>query len=270
MYKKIQEAAEYIKSKSDIKPVIGLILGSGLGYIADEIEDPIIIDYKDIPHFPQSTVKGHAGKMVIGMLEGKPVITLKGRFHAYEGHELSKLVFPIYVFKELGVEGLVLTNAAGGVNRTYNPGDIVANTSFINFTFKNPLIGPNIDEMGPRFPSMATPIDRKWLDKIEKGAEEKKIKIQEGTYCWMLGPSYESPAEIKMLEKLEGDLVGMSTMPEIIAANHCGIKAVAFSAVTNMAAGILPQPLNHKEVMEVAERIKHKFAKVVKIAIKTF
>lgn len=270
MYNKIKEATEYITSKIDIKPLIGLILGSGLGYIADEIEDPIIIDYKNIPHFPQSTVTGHEGKMVIGMLEGKPVVTLKGRFHAYEGHQLSKLIFPIYVFKELGVEGLILTNAAGGVNRTLNPGDIVANADFINFAMKNPLIGPNLDELGPRFPAMAKPIDRKWLKRIEEKAEEKRIKISEGTYCWMMGPSYETPAEIKMLEKFEGDLVGMSTMPEIIAANHCGIKAVAFSAVTNMAAGILHQPLNHKEVMEVAERIKYKFAKVVKIAIKTF
>ncbi|KLO22027.1 purine nucleoside phosphorylase [Marinitoga sp. 1197] len=270
MYAKIKEAAEYINSKTDIKPLLGLILGSGLGYIADEIEDPIVIDYKNIPYFPRSTVVGHAGQMVIGMLEGKPVVALKGRFHAYEGHSLKKLIFPIYVFKELGVDGLILTNAAGGVNRTLNPGDIVANIDFINFAMKNPLIGPNIEEFGPRFPSMVSPIDKKWLKKIKYKAEEKRIKIEEGTYCWMLGPSYETPAEIKMLEKFEGDLVGMSTMPEIIAANHCGIRAVAFSAVTNMAAGILPQPLNHKEVMEVAERIKHKFAKVVKIAIKTF
>ncbi|SHE32955.1 purine-nucleoside phosphorylase [Marinitoga hydrogenitolerans DSM 16785] len=270
MYTKIWEAANYISSKTDIKPLLGLILGSGLGYIADEIEDPIVIDYKDIPHFPQSTVVGHAGKMVIGMLEGKPVISLKGRFHAYEGHDLKKLIFPIYVFKELGVEGLILTNAAGGVNRTLKPGDIVANTDFINFALKNPLIGPNTDELGPRFPAMVTPIDKKWLKRIEEKAEEKKIKIEEGTYCWMMGPAYETPAEIRMLERFEGDLVGMSTMPEIIAANHCGIKSVSFSAVTNMAAGILPQPLNHKEVMEVAERIKHKFAKVVKIAIKTY
>ncbi|MBM7558264.1 purine-nucleoside phosphorylase [Marinitoga litoralis] len=270
MYNKIKEAVEYISSKTDVKPLLGLILGSGLGYIADEIEDPIIIDYKDIPHFPQSTVVGHEGKMIIGMLEGKPVVTLKGRFHAYEGHDLKKLIFPIYVFKELGVEGLILTNAAGGVNKTFNPGDIVADVDFINFSMKNPLIGPNVDELGPRFPAMASPVDKKWLKRIKENAEEKNIKIEEGTYCWMLGPSYETPAEIKMLEKFEGDLVGMSTMPEIIAANHCGIKSVAFSAVTNMAAGILPQPLDHKEVMEVANRIKHRFAKVVKIAIKTF
>ncbi|GAB6188633.1 purine nucleoside phosphorylase I, inosine and guanosine-specific [Marinitoga arctica] len=270
MYRKITEAANFISSKTDIKPLLGLILGSGLGYIADEIQDPIIIDYKNIPHFPQSTVTGHEGKMVIGILEGKPVVALKGRFHAYEGHDLKNIIFPIYVFKELGVEGLILTNAAGGVNRTLKPGDIVANIDFINFAIKNPLIGPNLEEFGPRFPSMASPIDKKWLKRIEEKSYEKKVKIEKGTYCWMMGPSYESPAEIKMLEKFEGDLVGMSTMPEIIAANHCGIKVVSFSAVTNMAAGILPQPLNHKEVMEVAERIKHKFAKVVKIAIKTY
>lgn len=270
MLTKIRKASEYIKEITEDKPLIGLILGSGLGYVADKINNKKEIRYEDIPYFPVSTAPGHEGKLVIGRLEGVPVVTLKGRFHAYEGHSMRKLIFPIYVMKALGVKGLILTNAAGGVNRTYEPGDIVANTDYINFTGKNPLIGPNYEEVGPRFPAMNKPVNFNWLKRIKEQAENENIILKEGTYAWMMGPGYETPAEIRMTEKFGADLVGMSTMPEIIAANHCGINAVAFSAVTNMAAGILQKPLNHNEVLEVAEKNKEKFEEIVKIAIKMF
>jgi len=269
MVGRVKKAVEYILEKIEEKPIIGLILGSGLGYIADKIENKKEIKYEDIPYFPSSTVSGHEGKLIIGNLEGIPVIALKGRFHAYEGHKLNKIIFPIYVMKELGVKGLILTNAAGGINRTFKPGDIVANTDFINFAI-NPLIGPNDEELGPRFPSMAEPIDKKWFERIKVNCAENGIEIKEGTYIWMLGPTYETPAEIKMAANFGADLVGMSTVPEVIAANHTGIKVVAFSAVTNMAAGILPKPLNHKEVIEVADKIKDKFEIVVKTSINLF
>jgi len=266
----IEKASQYIKENIKVKPVIGMILGSGLGYIADKVEDSIALNYKDIPYFPISTVVGHEGSLVVGMIQGVPVIVLKGRFHAYEGTDLKKIVFPIYVMKKLGVQGLIITNAAGGINRTYHPGDIVANEDFINYTFKNPLIGPNMDEFGPRFPSMVQPVDKQWLKSIIEESKKQNIEIKEGTYLWTLGPSYETPAEIRLFDKLGADLVGMSTMPEIIAAKHIGLKVVSFSAVTNMAAGILPQPLRHEEVLQTTERIKNKFEKVVYNAIKSF
>ncbi len=266
----VRRACEYINSQIEEKPIIGMILGSGLGYLADKIQDQRVINYKDIPNFPVSTVIGHEGKLVVGKLEGVQVITLKGRFHAYEGHKIRNIAFPIYVMKELGVKGLILTNAAGGVNMMYKPGDIVANRDFINFSFKNPLIGPNKDEIGPRFPSMAFPCDSNWIKRVINQSKAAGIEIKSGTYCWFLGPSYETPAEIKLARKLGADLVGMSTMPEVIAANHCSIKVISFSAVTNMAAGILPQPLNHKEVLAVADQIKGKFESVVKTSIKLF
>lgn len=270
MLSKVKKATDYIKEKIDEKPLIGMILGSGLGYLADKIENSKELKYEDIPFFPSSSVKGHEGKIVIGHLEGIPVIALKGRFHAYEGLNMKKITFPIYIMKELGVKGLILTNAAGGVNRTFKPGDIVANTDFINFSMKNPLIGPNYEELGPRFVPMANPIDKKWLDSIIEQSSNNNIEIKKGTYAWFLGPTYETPAEIKMAERFQADLVGMSTMPEIIAANHSGIRVVSFSACTNMAAGILPEPLNHEDVVRVADQIKPTFEKVVKTSLKMF
>lgn len=270
MLSKVRKAVDYIKDNIDEQPLIGLILGSGLGYLADKIENAKEIKYENIPFFPSSTVKGHEGKIVVGNLEGIPVIALKGRFHAYEGISMKKISFPIYVMKEIGVKGLILTNAAGGINRTYNPGDIIANVDFINLSMRNPLIGPNYEELGPRFVPMANPIDKNWLNSIIEQSSNQNIEIKKGTYAWFLGPTYETPAEIKMAEKFQADLVGMSTMPEVISANHAGIRVVSFSACTNMAAGILPEPLNHEDVVRVADRIKTKFENVLKIALKMF
>lgn len=271
MLTKVEKASQYIKDKTDKKPIIGLILGSGLGYIADKIEEKKEFNYDEIPFFPTSTVKGHDGKLVFGKLDGVSVVALKGRFHAYEGLDIKKITFPIYVMKNLGIKGLILTNASGGINRTFNPGDIVANTDYINVSFRNPLIGPNYEELGQRFVPMAEPIDINWANRVIKECAEKdNISIKKGTYAWYLGPNYETPAEIKMFEKFHADLVGMSTMPEIIAANHAEINVIAFSAVTNMASGILPKKLNHSEVIQIADKIKPQFEQVVKNAIKLF
>lgn len=270
MTTKIDKASQYIKESTEIKPILGLILGSGLGYIADKVENPKVIEYKDIPFFPQSTVVGHEGSLVIGTIEGIPVMILKGRFHAYEGIELKDIVFPIYVMKDLGVKGLIITNAAGGINKTFSPGDIVVDVDFINFTFKNPLRGPNLDEFGPRFPSLVEPVDKNWVKSVIEKCKKDNIELKEGTYLWTLGPSYETPSEIRMFDKYEADLVGMSTLPEVMAANHVGLKVISFSAVTNMAAGILPQPLKHEDVLRITEKIKGKFEKVVYNAIKLF
>ncbi|HBT51526.1 purine-nucleoside phosphorylase [Petrotoga olearia] len=270
MTTKIEKASQFIKENIEVKPILGLILGSGLGYIADQVENPKVIEYKDIPFFPQSTVEGHEGSLVIGTIEGIPVIILKGRFHAYEGIELRDIVFPIYVMKNLGVKGLIITNAAGGINRTLTPGDIVVDTDFINFTFQNPLRGPNLEDFGPRFPSLVEPVDKNWIKNVIDKCKKDNIELKEGTYLWTLGPSYETPSEIRMFDKYEADLVGMSTLPEVIAANHVGIKVISFSAVTNMAAGILPQPLRHEDVLRITEKIKEKFEKVVYNAIKLF
>ena len=262
-YKKIKEAADYIKEKTNFEPKIGLILGSGLGFMADEIENPTVIDYKDIPNFPVSTVFGHEGKLVIGKLFGKDVVAMKGRFHTYEGYDPSTVVFPVYVMKEIGVERLLITNAAGGINRGFEPGDVILIKDIISLlSFKNPLRGPNDERLGPRFPDMSHPFDREWMNKLNE-----KMNLKEGTCIWTLGPSYETPAEIRAFDKLGADLVGMSTAPEVIAANHIGLKVLGLSCVTNMAAGILDVPLNHEDVMRVADKVKGKFAKIVRVAL---
>jgi purine-nucleoside phosphorylase len=262
-YKRIKEAAEFISRNLREKPEIGLILGSGLGFMTDEIEDPIVIEYQDIPHFPRSTAPGHEGKLVAGKLFGKSVITMKGRFHTYEGYDPSDVVLPVYVMKEIGVERLLITNAAGGINRSFNPGEIVIIKDVISIlAFRNPLRGPNDESLGPRFPDMSEPFDRKWISKLKEKAD-----LKEGVYIWTLGPSYETPAEIRAFGKLGADMVGMSTVPEVIAANHVGLKVLGLSCITNMAAGILDEPLSHEDVLKVANMVKSKFARVVRLAL---
>lgn len=259
-----QEAMAAIEKKTSIKPKIGLILGSGLGMLADEIEEKDIIPYEEIPGFPLSTVEGHAGELVLGKLEGKPVITMKGRFHLYEGHDLSAVTFPIRVMKRLGVETLLVTNAAGGINTSFEPGDLMLIKDHINLMYRNPLIGPNEEEFGPRFPDMSTAYDLELRQIAMRVAEEQGIRLREGVYTAVLGPSYETPAEIRMMRTIGGDAVGMSTVPEVITARHAGIRVVGISCISNMAAGILPQPLSHEEVMETAEKVKSKFVSLVR------
>jgi purine-nucleoside phosphorylase len=259
----LQEAVTFIQEKVQDQPKIGLILGSGLGMLADEIHNSVIISYDQIPHFPTSTVEGHAGQLVIGELEEKIVIAMQGRFHLYEGHPLDAVTFPIRVMKALGVESLLVTNAAGGVNTSFEPGNLMLMQDHINMMYRNPLIGPNDAELGERFPDMSTAYDAELRQLAEKVAEQQGITLRKGVYAGVLGPSYETPAEIRMIRAVGGDAVGMSTVPEVIVARHAGIRVLGISCITNMAAGILPQPLSHAEVMETAERVKGDFIQLL-------
>ncbi|MED1950787.1 purine-nucleoside phosphorylase [Brevibacillus centrosporus] len=257
------EAVAYIQPKLEEKPTIGLVLGSGLGVLADEIENPVIIPYNEIPGFTVSTVVGHKGQLVIGKLQGKQVVAMQGRFHFYEGHGLDAVVFPIRVMKLLGVETIIVTNAAGGINEYYDPGNLMLISDHINMTFRNPLIGPNDDEMGARFPDMSEAYSKELRQIAKQVASEQGIELREGIYVGLLGPSYETPAEIRMLRILGGDAVGMSTVPEVIVARHMGVKVLGISCISNMAAGILEQPLSHDEVMETTEKVKTQFLALV-------
>lgn len=262
--KKIKESADFVKNNISITPEIGVILGSGLGDLAEEIENKEIIKYSDIPNMPASTIKGHKGQFVVGTLKGKKVIMMQGRVHYYEGNKMSDVVLPVYIMKELGVKNMIVTNAAGGVNENYTPGDLMIIKDHIDFAFSNPLIGSNDEEIGPRFPDMSEAYNKNLIFLAEKEAEKLGFSLQKGVYTMMTGPSYETPSEIKMLRMLGADAVGMSTVPEVIAANHCGIKVLGISCITNMAAGILQQPLNHQEVIETSNKVRSKFISLLK------
>lgn len=267
MYESAKQSAQYIQSKITATPEIGLILGSGLGILADEIENAVAIPYSEIPNFPVSTVHGHAGQLVIGQLSGKTVIAMQGRFHHYEGYSMDKVTFPVRVMKLLGVEKLIVTNAAGGVNKEFTPGDLMLITDHINF-MSNPLIGANDERFGPRFPDMSSAYDKEFQQVARTVAADLNITIQEGVYFGLTGPTYETPAEIRMIRTLGGDAVGMSTVPEVIVANHSSMRVLGISCITNMAAGILDQPLNHEEVIETTEKVKSTFLLYVKELVK--
>lgn len=259
----IEEASRFIADRINSKPEIGLILGSGLGILAELIEDPIVIPYEQIPHFPVSTVFGHASELLIGHINGKTVLLMKGRFHQYEGYSVETVSFPIRVMKALGIETLLVTNAAGGVNEAFTSGDLMLITDHINFTSRNPLMGPNVDQLGVRFPDMSEAYSRRLQQTARDAASELNIVLKEGVYIGLLGPSYETPAEIRMIRLMGADAVGMSTVAEVIAARHAGIEVLGFSCISNMAAGILNQPLSHAEVMETTEKVKQKFLDLV-------
>jgi len=263
----ITEAARYICSVTKIKPEVGLILGSGLGILADHIEQAVSISYEDIPHFPQSTVEGHAGELLIGHVQGKPVVMMKGRFHMYEGYGPELTAFPVRVMKELGVKTLLVTNAAGGVNTSFTPGDLMLISDHLNMTGKNPLIGVNDDELGPRFPDMSQAYSRRLRELARNVGDKLGVSLQEGVYAGLLGPSYETPAEIRMLRTLGADAVGMSTVSEVIVASHAGLEVLGISCISNMAAGILDQPLSHSEVMETTDRVREQFLSLVQTII---
>ena len=255
---KLEAAAETIR-RAVGEAEIGVILGSGLGDYVEALEDAKSIDYKDIPGFPRSTVPGHKGRWVTGMLHGKRVCMMQGRFHAYEGYDLKDVTMPVRVMALLGVKTLIVTNAAGGVNLGFHPGDLMIITDCINFSGMNPLRGENLDAFGPRFPDMSQAYNRELVALAEKCAQEMNVQVQKGVYCWFNGPCFETPAEIRMARVLGADAVGMSTVPETIVARHCGLNVLGVSCITNMAAGILDQPLNHQEVMETADRVKNTF-----------
>lgn len=260
---KIKTAAEFILNKTSQKPEIGLILGSGLGSIADTIENAQIFKYEDIPHFPISTVEGHAGELVIGTIKNKCVVAMKGRFHFYEAYTMQDVTFPVRVMKLLGIDKLIVTNAAGAVNTSFKPGDLMLITDHLNLSGSNPLIGKNLDEFGPRFPDMSTAYSPELINQTKNIASSLNIDVKEGVYAMLSGPTYETPAEIKMIRTLGGDAVGMSTVPEVIVSNHSSIKTLGISCLTNMAAGILAQPLNHEEVIETSNMVKANFIKLV-------
>jgi len=259
----IEEAAAFIRKTTDIRPEIGLILGSGLGVLGDELEDAVTIPYEDIPHFPVSTVEGHAGELLIGKLQGRNVVLMRGRFHMYEGYEPERTAFPVRVMKALGVNTLLVTNAAGGVNLGYKPGNLMLIADHINLTGRNPLIGPNDNALGVRFPDMSEAYSSRLRKVAKDTAAELGFSVQEGVYVGLLGPNYETPAEIRMLRTLGVDAVGMSTVSEVIVARHSGIEVLGISCISNMAAGILDQPLSHEEVMETTELVKEQFISLV-------
>ena len=265
-YEDYVESANFIKEKmGNKKPKIAIILGSGLGAISSEIENKVVINYKNIPNFPVSTVEGHAGELIIGDLSGKEIIAMNGRFHYYEGYDLKETTFPIRVFKLLGIETLILTNAAGGINKSYNVGDFMVINDQLSFFAESVLRGPNIPEFGVRFPEMSMAYDKALSKKFKESIDKfTGGSAREGVYAYMKGPSFETPAEIRALRTLGADTVGMSTVPEAVVAHHCGLKTVAVSCVTNMAAGVSDEILSHEDVKNTAERVKEQFINIIK------
>ncbi len=252
-------AAKLILSRSALRPDIGLVLGSGLGAFADSLSDATRVPYAEIPSFPQSTAIGHAGRLVIGNAGNVAVAAMQGRVHQYEGYTAQQVAFPIRVFGRMGIKSVILTNATGGINLGFSQGALVLIRDHINLQGTNPLVGPNDDRFGVRFPDMTHAYSRAYREIAREEAAKLSIMLHEGVYAALLGPSYETPAEIEYLRRIGADLVGMSTAAEVIAARHMGIDVLAISCVTNMAAGILDQPLSHAEVMETGERVKGTF-----------
>lgn len=265
--KRIEAAAEYIKRQTKGSPSIGLILGSGLGSFADTLTNAVSMKFADIPGFPVPTVSGHSGELVIGEHGGRLLVALKGRVHFYEGIPQNEVVIPVRVMKKLGVKTLLLTNAAGGINLHFKEGVLMLITDHINFSGSNPLLGKNLDEVGPRFPDMSDVYSRALRAKLKELAQKEEIPLEEGVYAMYSGPNYETPAEIRMFRTLGADAVGMSTVPEAIAACHAGMAVLGVSCITNMAAGVLDRKLDHQEVVETAARVKNDFIKVLELAI---
>ena len=281
-YEKAQEAAEFIRSKYDKEIKVALVLGSGLGAFGDDLENAVKIPYEEIPHFQKSTVEGHAGQLVLGEVAGVPVAVQQGRFHFYEGHEMEKVIFPVRTFGVMGVKSLILTNAAGSVDTDYKQGTLMLIRDHINLMGVNPLRGANDERFGSRFPDMTEVYSLDYqniaLDAAEEMAQEKASEtetrtgkkqtpekiLRRGVYCGLSGPSYETPAEIRMIRLLGADAVGMSTVPEAIAARHQEIKVLGISCITNLAAGITDERINHEEVMETGAKVAETFKELLK------
>lgn len=263
----VAESADYIRNLLDKQPEIGMVLGSGLGALADEIQNPIYINYADIPHFVSSTAPGHMGRFVVGEFSGKQVICMQGRVHYYEGYSMEQVTLPVRCMKLLGVETLILTNAVGAMNKEFQVGDFMLITDHINFMGVNPLLGPNDASFGPRFCDMSYTYDRDLQDILRTVSKEQEIPVHEGVYFACTGPSYETPAEVRAFHRLGGDVVGMSTVPEAIVGNHCGMKILAVSCVTNMAAGILDVCLSEDEVVEIAGQRAPYFKTLIREAV---
>lgn len=275
MFRELTEAAKYIESLSPVKPKVAIILGSGLGKFAEHIKNSVEIPFEHIPHFLPTTVEGHAGKLVLGTVTSSrtpnapavPVAVLQGRLHYYEGHSMQQVVFPTRTLCMLGIDTLLLTNAAGGINPAFREGDLMLINDHINMIGSNPLLGPNIKELGPRFPDLTEAYSKDYRTTILGCAESLGIEMRQGVYVSLSGPTYETPAEVRMLRTLGGDAVGMSTVPEVIAANHLGVSVGAISCITNLAAGITPRKLTHAEVMQNAGKAAGKLLQLLDEAI---
>jgi purine-nucleoside phosphorylase len=263
-FAEIEAAANHIRAKiGSIQPEVGMILGSGMGLLGDLVENPVFIPYGEIPGFPVSTVEGHKGRLVVGKLEGRAVMVMQGRFHYYEGYPIRALAMPVWVMKQLGIGKLLVTNAAGGVNKSFQVGDLMLITDHLNLAFNNPLMGSNIAELGPRFPDTSQAYDAELQNVARNVAKRLQITLREGVYQFNTGPSYETPAEVMMAKSLGADAVGMSTVPEVQAAAHCGMRVLGLSFISNLAAGISDKALSHAEVVETMEIVKEKFIRLV-------
>lgn len=258
-----KETESYIRERIKEIPKIAIILGSGLGSLADDIEEKTILPYKDIPHFPTSTVVGHKGELIFGKLQGIPIIAMNGRFHYYEGYNLSETTYPIRIFSLLGVKTLILTNAAGGINETFKKGDLMIINDQLSFFAESVLRGPNMDEFGNRFIDMSTTYDKEYISILKEIMLEIIGDYHEGVYAYMKGPTYETPAEIRALRTLGADAVGMSTVPEAVVAHHSSIKCAGITCITNMAAGVTNEILSHEDVKETALKTENNFKKVI-------
>lgn len=267
LYERIMEATGFIKKICPLAPRVGVVLGSGLGDFADSIGSAIVIPYADIPHFKAAGVAGHAGRLVLGKVGPATVAVMKGRIHYYEGHEIGDVVFPVRVLAKLGIRSLLLTNAAGGINREYRPGDLMIIRDHINMMGTNPLRGRNDERLGPRFPDMSAVYDPAFQDTIAAALAEIGRPAHRGVYLALTGPSYETPAEIRMFALLGADAAGMSTVPEAISARHMGLRVAGISCISNLAAGLSAQPLTHQEVIETGERVKADFIRLLNLVI---
>jgi purine-nucleoside phosphorylase len=266
-FTRAESAAQFILSKTPLRPTIGLVLGSGLGGFADEFSEATRIPYANIPSFPCSTAVGHAGQMVIGKVGDIAVAGMQGRVHLYEGYSAKEVTLPTRVFGRMGIHALILTNAAGGINLEYKQGALVVITDHINLQGHNPLVGPNDDRFGPRFPDMTEAYSKPYRELALRAAHRLGKPVYQGVYAGLLGPSYEAPAEIRYLRTIGADLVGMSTIPEVIVARHMGLKVLAISCVTNMAAGISNEVLNHEDVLKTADRVKGDFVALLRAVL---
>ena len=267
LQKQIRAAADYILDHTAYRPTIGMILGSGLGDFADTLEDAVRIPYSEIPNFPVPTAPGHVGALVFGKKMGKEVVVLQGRIHFYEGLSQQKITLPVRVLASLGVKRIVLTNAAGGVNTTFDPGTLMLISDHINFSGANPLVGPNLDDFGPRFPDVTDLYCEALRSRIKTAAAQAEIKLREGVYMMFSGPNYETPAEVRMAKIVGADAVGMSTVPEALVAGHCGMEVVGISCITNIAAGLSDQKLDHSEVLEIAARVHDTFQNLLDVIL---
>jgi purine-nucleoside phosphorylase len=266
-FAKVQGAVEFLNVKAKLRPRIAVVLGSGLGAFAEQVEDRQVVPYSQIPNFPRSTVEGHSGNLVFGHCCGIPVAVMQGRVHYYEGYSMNEVTFPTKVLAGFGIKRLILTNAAGGVNRKFKPGRLMIMDDHLNLQSTNPLLGPNEERFGPRFFDMSEAYEKKMRDIVASAARKLKMIVHHGVYAGLTGPSYETPAEIRMLRTLGADAVGMSTVPEVIVANHMGVKCLGISCITNMAAGVVKQKINHAEVMLTGERVKDDFVRLLRAVI---